>query len=204
MAGSHADLKDLLSPEVRSRLVDRLERFLDLGRWGFRLTYVEPIHGPVIYDSPKCRIECRLSIEREGDEIAIDYGRRHAPNDGYIIEWKGERCYAWHNLWRLRVTEFLEGLSPEEVVERDRMKLDTPARIAFVQTERGRSLHGADRQVARQAFNWQRYEDRLFSLFDVREAQRWEELRRFVKRYYELRPELSISPLFGIPRWHIC
>jgi hypothetical protein len=143
-------------------------------------------------------------MERDGDEISVGYGRRHAPNDESVVEWNGERCFAWHNLWVLNATEFLEGFSASEVVERRRKRIGTPERIAFMETEVGRGLQSPDWGVALEAFIWERYGDRLFSLFDVRESQRWEELRRFVREYYELRPELSTASAFGIPEWQIC
>ena len=201
------NLKDLLGVEARSRLLGRLERYLDFERWGFQLAHVEPNSGPVIFDSPKCRVLCRLSMERGADEIGIVYGRRHAPNDRSLLEWEGEKCFAWHNLRILHVTDFLEGLSVAQVVERNRQKLRAPDIVAFMETGRSAGLAGPDASVALEDFIWERYGDRLFSLFDVRHPQRWEELRRFVKMYYELQPEpkeLSTEKLFGIPPWQIC
>jgi hypothetical protein len=143
-------------------------------------------------------------MERDGDEISIAYGRGHAPSDDSIVEWNGERCFPWHNLWVLNVTEFLEGFSPSDVLERRRKKIDTPERIAFLETDLGRGLRGPEWGVALEGFVWETYGDRLFSLFDLREPQRWEDLRRFVREYYARQPGLDSLDVFGIPRWNIC
>jgi len=198
------EIRRALGPERQSRLIDRLERYLDFERWGFELSYAKPLLGPVIYDSPMCRLKFTLSMERDGDEIATYYGRKHAPDDEGIIDWQGERCFCWHNLWVLNVTEFLEGYTTAQAVERRRNKLDTPERIAFKGTELGQRLSSPEWGVALEAFIWERYGEKLFSLFDLGQPNRWAELRRFVREYHEMRPRRSMVNAFGIPEWNIC
>jgi hypothetical protein len=198
---------DLLGVEGRERLLGRLENYIDFERWGFHISHVKPMYGPIIFESSMCRILCRLSMERDGDEISISYGRVHAPNDDAIIEWNGQRCLPWHNLWVIHITEFLEGFSAAEVSERRRKGMDTPERIAFLQTDLGRVLRRPEWGIALEAFIWKRYGERLFSLFDLRQPHRWEELRGFVRQCYELRPgpeNRGAEKLFGIPPWQIC
>ncbi len=82
------ELKTQLRPEARERLIGRIERFLDLERWGFHLSYVVPKskNDKVIYDSPWCRVKFTLLIDlREGDEMAIWYARSHVPNDVELV-----------------------------------------------------------------------------------------------------------------------
>jgi hypothetical protein len=201
------ELRDLLTGDARARLVDRLERALDFDRWGFHLAYVEPMNGPVIYNSPKCRVLFRLGMGPGGDEISSSYGRSHAPDDRSLLVWKGERCSAWHNLRVLRIPDFLEGARPEEVVKRHARRLHSPDIAAFMETGKSAGLSGAEGSVVLESFVWDRYGDRLFSLFDLRQQERWQALRDFVRSINVLQPEVrevGTEELFGILPWQIC
>lgn len=94
-----------------NRLPEFLGGYLDFAKWGFQQTYVSPDQKILVFDSPSCRLLFSLMIEPEADEISVYHGRKHAPNEGFIVEWDGERCRAWHNIWALHVPEFLGGLS---------------------------------------------------------------------------------------------
>lgn len=209
-AGSERELRQLLRPEVKSGLIDRLERYLDLDRWGFRLTYVDPRHDKVVYASSACRVKATLLIDRrEGDAVQLKYARSHAPDDvELLMEWQGERCFAWHNIMVAPYWEFLEGFSAGEAAEHLRARVRWPLHAAFSATELGGSLQGADWSVAQEGYLWQHNGERLFSLFDVRKPELWEEFRRFLREYYELLPDHPFIrrhlQMYGIPPWNVC
>jgi len=210
LAERESELRAQLRPEVQSGLIARLEKYVDLDRWGFRLTHVDPRYDSVIYDSPSCRVMFTLYIDlREGDEIRTSYARSHVPNDVEVVmEWQGERCFPWHNIMLTPYWEFLEGLTAAEAAEKYRARLRWPAGYAFRETDLGRSLEGADASVAFQSYVWQHYGERLFAQFDVRRPELWEEFRRFLREYYQLLPDhpLIRRPMerWGIPPWNVC
>ncbi len=86
-------LKARLTPEFGRWLLEPVERYMPLERWGFRLTYVEvhPARAGLIYDSPACRVNFNYVPGRfPGDHrIGIHYARSHVPNDvDLIMEWR--------------------------------------------------------------------------------------------------------------------
>ena len=210
LAERESELRAHLRPEVQSRLIARLERYLDLSRWGFRLSYVDPQHDSVIYDSPRCRVHFSLLIDlREGDEIPISYARSHVGNDVEVVmEWQGERCFAWHNIMLDPYWEFLEGLTAAEAAEQFRTRTRWRAGPAFRETELGRTLRQADAMVAFHGYLWEHYGERLFSLFDVRQAEVWEEFRSVLREFYELLPDHPFIrrrlEMWGAPPWSVC
>ncbi len=65
----------------------------------------------------------------------------------------------------------------------------------------------ADYSLALEGFIWEYYGERLFSLFDLSQPERWEQFRRFLREYYELTDDDLISwdlQLWGIPPWQVC
>ena len=205
------EIKQQLRPEIQSGLIDRLERYLDPAHWGFRLSYVHQLTGrKVIYDSPACRVKFSLLIDvREGDSIQTWYARSHVPDDAdLLMEWQGERCFAWHNIRLDPFWQFLEGISASEAAEHLRAKIYWSVGQAFRETELGRSLRGPDASLALHAYIWQHYGERLFSLFDIRRPDLWEEFRRFLREYYELLPNHPFirrnQEVWGIPPWNVC
>jgi hypothetical protein len=210
-AERESELRAQLRPEVQSGLIARLERFLDLDRWGFRLNYVHLHSGrKVIYDSPSCRVKFSLLIDlREGDEIGVWYARSHVPDDvDLVMDSQGERCFAWHNIMVSPYWEFLEGSSAQEAAEHFLARFRWPLHAAFSATELGRTLQGVEWSVAQEGFLWQHYGERLFSLFDVRRPELWEVFRRFLHEYYELLPDHPFirrnREVWGIPPWSVC
>jgi len=209
-AKTEHELRRLLRPEAQSGLLDRLGRYLDLGRWGFKLTYVDPRYDTVVYDSPKCRAMFSLRIDvREGDAIAVRYARSHVSNDvSVVMEWQGESCFAWHNIRLAPFWQFLEGISATEAAGHLRAKVHWSVGQTFRETELGRSLRGPDASVALHGYIWQHYGERLFSLFDIRRPDLWEEFRRFLREYYELLPNHPFIrrslEVWGIPPWNVC
>jgi len=104
--------------------------------------------------------------------------------------------------------EFLEGSSAQEAAEHFRARVRWPLHAAFSATELGRTLKRADWSVAQEGYLWQQYGERLFSLFDVGQPAQWEELRSFLREYYELLPDHPFIwrnlEVWGIPPWNVC
>lgn len=204
---SEAELKNQLSPEFQRGLIGRFERYMDLERWQFRLSHVYTDTGrKVIYDSPWCRIKLSLLIDlRDGDEMHISYARSHVTNDvEFLKEWRGELCFAWHNIRLAPFWQFIEGYSVDEAAELDRAKARWPAYQSFKETELGATLQGVDWAVAFHGFVWDHYGERLFSLFDMRNPERWEEFRRYIKEFYRLRPYKPMLGDTSPPRHQVC
>jgi len=161
----------------------------------------------VIYDSPRCRMRLSPAFERDREKGSVycDYGRLHAPDEGLYMDWQGERCIAWHAINYEKYYWFLEGCTPEEAAEHYRRRSRRPARVAFEASELGRRLHGIEWSVALKGFEWEYYGERLFSLFDLRQPERWEALRRFLQEYFRLVPQHPLAEdVFGVPRWSVC
>jgi len=191
------------------RFPDYLATFLDFAKWGFKVTYISPDRKTLIYDSPSSRLKSSLRIEREADEISVKHGRKHAPNEGHIIEWEGEKCVAWHNIRYLHVPEFMDGLTARDVFERTLAQVESPAMTEFMKTQLGPRLPYPASGLAYDQFLWERYGTKLFDLFDIRRADLWEDFQRFVSDYYALRMAASerfaaSQHLFEVPDWCIC
>ncbi len=113
--------------------------------------------------------------------------------------------------------EFLEGYSAEEAAASYRARAGRPAWAEFAKMQHGDNLENADCQLAFEGYLWQRYRERFFSLFDMRQPERWEEFRRFLRCFYEMVPDQPaiVGPLsgmkaqgrppwWGIPPWNVC
>ncbi len=188
--------------------LDAVERYLDLDRWGLRPTRLRISDVAVIYDSPRCRVKLLPSFERDPGEgsVLCHYGRLHAPDDDLYIDWQGERCIAWHSLGSGQYYWFLEGCTPQEAAQHSRRRSEWPVRLAFEATERGRTLHGIEWSVAYSGFRWEYFGERLFSLFDLRQPERWEALRRFLREYFRLLPDHPAmqDTSNGVSPWNVC
>ena len=89
-----------------------IEGNLEIERWGFRLTFtkfVKITNIKIIYDSDWCRVKFKFSrVHYPGtDEILIDYGRLHAPNDGRL------RAISLHREWLVSSRQYNRGRNYE-------------------------------------------------------------------------------------------
>jgi hypothetical protein len=187
-------------------LIQLLEQFLDLKRWGFVKVYTQvtenlPIH--VIYNSQWCRVSFSINGGDRwgGREMGVSYGRLHAPNNKGVMIWKGERYRCWHHV--SDALYFLDGLSPQEAVDQLRIHKQWP-RIAeqFRQSEIGLSLvknhpyNWIEWNIRLQAAIWSYYGQKLFELYDLRQTDLWEQFVLFAKEYYRLH---GLKPSSGYP-----
>jgi hypothetical protein len=166
------------------------ERFLPLKKWGFDETYRSSKDGRLILNSQWCRVKFLWSgwEAQVGNSINIFYGRLHASNDHQVMAWNKEDCYCWHGLTGREVLNFLDGLSPQEAV----FQKGFPQIIMqFRKSELWKNLAGKRCQpeltVKMNAVVWEYYGTRLFELFDLRRSDLWEQYRKFLKEYYDIK-----------------
>jgi hypothetical protein len=166
------------------------ENFLPLAKWNFDETYRSVKDGRLIYDSQWCRVKFIWSgwETQAGNSINIFYGRTHALNDHQTMIWNQENCYCWHGLTSREVLNFLDGLSPQEAASQK----DFPQTIMqFRKSELWQSLSKKRCQpeltTRMNAAIWEHYDVRLFELFDLRHFDLWEQYRKFLKDFYDIK-----------------
>jgi hypothetical protein len=179
--------------EVGNAFLRLIEENLEIKRWNFRLTFtkfLEPRNIKVIYDSEWCRIKFMFSRMHypETDEILIEYGRLHAPNEKSLILWEGDMCRCWHNI--LDPLRFLDGLTPKEAYEQAIVNNQLPSAVRYFRdSPRGVELlreYPPKSAIVLHSTLWKTYEKKLFELFDMRRHYLWEEYREFLRGYYSL------------------
>jgi hypothetical protein len=170
----------------------------------------------VIYDSDRCRVRFNLSnIGRgpEEDELPVEYGRLHAPNDSLSMVVGGEEYWCWHSSVPLLVL-FLERYSPKEMIDRqekDGRLPSLPLLASYDRSEEGRELrrmYPPASIIRRESLIWSHYGDRLFDLFDLRRPGPWGQYEEFLgtyyQAYYQIHPRRDLPPDTS-PPWHrIC
>ncbi len=189
------------------QLIALVERNLDFGLWGFRKSYTDfTMDGtPVIYDSEWCRIRIKFKEWESPHQsmeyiVRVHYGRLHAPNDKGSMIWNAEECYCWHGLWgEGGILNFLDGLTPQEVAaQKGRPRIVEQ----LSRSELGKSLEKKRRNQPEQMIQthvaiWEHYGQVLFELFDLRRPDLWEQYRKFLKGYYDIKgrnPHIKPSP----------
>ena len=194
--------------EVGNALRALIEENLEIERWGFHLTFTKFIkitNIKIIYDSDWCRVKFKFSrVHYPGtDEILIDYGRLHAPNEESFMVWNGEGCRCWHNV--LDPLRFLDGLTPADAYQQAMVDKQLPLVVKnFRESDRAKELldeYSPKSAIALQSKLWNHYGERLFELFDLRRPDLWQEYRGFLKAYYGL---LGLKSDYGLPYEFVC
>ena len=178
------------SPEIN--LTSKVEKVIDMNRWGFKLTYSKsseyangyPLHK-VIYDSEWCRVNFSAYQRRNSPpdmyDLHVRYGRIHALDESEKMIWQGEECHCWHSLGSIHLY-FLEGLSPSETLKHPNLAVFEEARSNTY--DKIRSELGEFSPIHRESVIWEHYGLRLFELFDLRRPDLWDKYRNFLKEYY--------------------
>jgi hypothetical protein len=161
------------------------EDLLRLSSRRFKESFRMTPPGILIYDSEWCRI--RLFWEGwdygRGNGINIRYGRLHATNEGSEMLWNGENCHCWHRVEH--ALHFLDGRTATEVAKlgfshsltRPFYQEDVLGKFAYRQPEWLGEMH---------VTIWEHYGQSLFELFDLRQPDRWELYRKFLKEVYDI------------------
>jgi hypothetical protein len=194
--------------EVGNALRELIEEYLEIERWNFHLSFtkfIKPRNIKIIYDSEWCRVKFMFSRMHypETDEISIEYGRLHAPNEEAFMMWNGEGCRCWHSV--LDPLRFLDGLTPAEAYKQVMVEKQLPPVVrSFRESKLGKkfkSEYSPKAAIALQANLWEHYGQRLFDLFDLRRPELWGEYRGFLKEYYSL---LGLESNYGLPHEYVC
>lgn len=171
-------------------LIELIERCVDLKHWGFLRTYTSAAaeYPPtVIYDSELCRVRINhggKDMYGRWNELAICYGRLHAPNNQWVMNWSGEECHCWHQVFE--ALDFLDGLSPQEAVNQLRVEHKLPRIIEqFNQSYGGGNQ--PERLIRTHVAIWENYGRRLFGLFDLHEEDLWSQYTNFVSAMHKIK-----------------
>ena len=184
-------------------LIQELENVFDFQQWKFQHAYTRLLENSppyIIYTSEWCKVRFAL---KGGDmhrpnEMSVDYGRLHAPDDDKAFIWNGEICRAWH-----RVNEalyFLDGLSLKEATEKRQVRHEFPDQIQrFRNSELGqRVLPGGYQTVEGVArlhlAIWEHYGMPLFELFDLRRPDLWDQFVPFISDFHKSLPTVRGFP----------
>lgn len=194
--------------DVGRALMQMIEQNSDILGWKFRLSFTkfdQTSNIKIIYDSEWCRIKFIFSRQRtpQYDELSVNYGRLHAPNEEPSMEWQGEKCRCWHNV--IDPLRFLDGLSPSEAMQQAKIQKQSPTVVEkFRQSEIGKKLfneYPPKSSIVMHSVLWKHYGQRLFELFDLRKPDLWEKYRKFIKEYYGL---IGMKASYGPPYENIC
>lgn len=200
-----------LSPKTArklQRLTSLAEDVLPLQRWGFRrsaqfggMPYELPSivendkfrqlrYPAVIYDSKWCRIKLTLD-EDDNDSLYFYYGRAHAPNNEWRLEWQGVSCSCWHDFYDYNLAlKFLDGLTPEQV-RRDQVVF---AKVIadYYSTEQTIQPSGNFEDELKMDLNlhagiWEHYGERFLEIYDLSHPELWDRFFHFVQEIQRLR-----------------
>ena len=167
-------------------IVDLVGKNLSPEMWGFNKNILYPNNdqrGTVIYDSDFCRIKFVLESSDYFPEhdTKIFYGRLHAPDNEQTMTWNDKFCRCWHQNTRLTLA-FLEGVSPQllakgmgefwrDLVEKLNVNYPSSDKVEYPLR-----LHSKI---------WEHYKEKIFSVFDLRNPELWEEFSNYSNEYNE-------------------
>ncbi|MBN1452107.1 MAG: hypothetical protein JW963_13910 [Anaerolineales bacterium] len=194
--------------EVGQALIRLIEENMEIERWNFHLSYTKlarPRNIKIIYDSDWCRVKFMFARAHypDTDEISIEYGRLHAPNEEAFMLWNGEGCRCWHSV--LDPLRFLDRLTPAQAYKQAIMDNRLPPALRdFRSSNYWKKLQGEyapKATIVTHSILWEHYQGKLFELFDLRRPELWEEYRDFLKEYYAL---LGLKSDYGVPFDYVC
>lgn len=196
------------SNELGNALIELINENLDMRHWNFHQTFVnfqESSSLAAIYDSEYCRLSFRFSRQRlpQWDELSIQYGRLHAPNDEPFMQWEGQVCRCWHFIFD--PLRFLDGLSPLEAMEQAKVHKQLPDVVRdFRESEVSKKLsseYPPKSAIVLHSKLWDHYGHRLFELFDLRRPDLWQQYQQFSKEYHRL---MGTKASYGPPYENVC
>ena len=186
----------LTAQEAGIALAQMVEENLDMKAWKFVPSvkkFLTPGNLEIIYDSEWCRTKFIYSREQPNlplyDELRVYYGRKHAPDNGDFIDWQGELCWCWHDIFD--TLWFLDGISPLDAVLYEKKKGPLPPVVnEFWDSPIGINLRNEfppHFTLACQAMLWKHYKQNIFKLFDIREPNLWNQYKKFLEEFHKLK-----------------
>ena len=166
-----------------------IARVLPLTNWGFRQSaqyFDNHTHPTMIYDSESCRVKILYEAvgRYEDHSMMIHYGKLGISDHAGIIVFTSlpsQYPMLWHNVFY--VVNFLDGLSPQEA------KIQKHARLVheFEKSNVSKEIkYEPEKDLVFHRWVWETYGQKLFSIFDVRQKELWEQYSAFVKDYWKL------------------
>ncbi len=176
-----------ISNDLSQIIIDLVEKNLSPEKWGFSKNIRFPSDnqkGTVIYDSQFCRIKFVLESSDyfPQHDTKVFYGRLHAPENEDSILWNGESCRCWHKNILGLTLPFIEGISPQQLAENlsetwkplvEKLNVNYP------------SSDDVEYPLRLHSKIWEHYKEKLFSIFDLRNPELWEEYSRYSNEYNE-------------------
>lgn len=169
--------------------IEYVKTILPVAKWGFNRS-IPCLNGHIL-DSDSC--SCRVKFELSGRDYYpltatnIYYGRQHAPDDERYLEWNGKKCLCWHSNIQI-VLAFIDGVPAQQLVDIDKYTEIWNSRLDILKVDYPPEGH-LEYPLRLHAKIWEHYGDKLFSVFDLRKTQLWEQYSEFSDKYHELRNE---------------
>jgi len=182
--------------ELLHKFIEYVEINTSPENWGFHKNVRLPSQLTVIYDSEFCRVKFKLSYSDHGPLYAtsIFYGRRHAPDTQQHMTWHKENCLCWHSNMLGLTLPFLEGVPPRQLAENsgDFQKSLENSFNAF-------PTNDIEPPLELHSKIWEEYGQRLFSIFDLRKPELWDEYSKYSNEFHGLINK-SLNERFNIFR----
>jgi hypothetical protein len=98
--------------------------------------------------------------------------------------WNDEECHAWHGFEH--ALHFLDGRSPADAAK---MNYSTPLTSKYYEEEISQNFHRRQPEWLMQMHMevWGHYGKIFFELFDLRKPNLWEQYRKFLKEFYDIK-----------------
>jgi hypothetical protein len=168
-------------------ITEMVNKNLSPEEWGFSQNPRFPNNnqkGTVIYNSDFCRIKFVLESSDyfPQHDTRIFYGRLHAPDNEPSMMWNGKNCRCWHPMIVGVTIPFIEGISPQHLAQNGSEICRSLVETLNVHHP---SSDMVEYPLRLHAKIWERYKEKLFYIFDLRNPELWEEYSKYSNEYNE-------------------
>ena len=194
------DINDEKNIDPIQEIIRLAHDVIDFSQWNFQESFRSVNAGIMIYNSLHCRVNITWGgwDSAGGNSISIHYGRVHAPNEESKMLWNGEECYAWHEI-ELPM-HFLDGELPAKAIE-----IEYSHRLLnkyYEESYRKKFYRRQPEWLMNMHMEvWDHYGERFFELFDLRRPDLWEQYRKFLKEFYDIKGRI---PFIKPPMDKVC